>query len=162
MVLIARKRLNVYKYIIERNIDNVIVFIIRSSRDVSTVPKTFSGVLLTTLQVLVTRQGNIGQVIPHLMVYLASKKNYCWTIIKKVIFVFLGNDVIHAITSQCKYELKIILTDFQQHTKIAKYSSFSVGDKSTKYALSISGYSGDAGWYHWFILNRYDISLWFI
>lgn len=74
MVLIARKRLNVYKYIIERNIDNVIVFIIRSSRDVSTVPKTFSGVLLTTLQVLVTRQGNIGQVIPHLMVYLASKK----------------------------------------------------------------------------------------
>eukprot|EP00105_Crassostrea_gigas_P023117 XP_011442851.1 PREDICTED: fibrinogen C domain-containing protein 1 [Crassostrea gigas] len=56
-----------------------------------------------------------------------------------------GNDVIHAITSQCKYELKIILTDFQQHTKIAKYSSFSVGDKSTKYALSISGYSGDAG-----------------
>lgn len=56
------------RYTIESNIDNVIVFIIRSSRDVSTVPKTFSGVLLTTRQVLVTRQGNIGQVIPHLMV----------------------------------------------------------------------------------------------
>lgn len=82
LVLIARKRLNVYRYTIESNIDNVIVFIIRSSRDVSTVPKTFSGVLLTTRQVLVTRQGNIGQVIPHLMVYLASK-NSCGTIVKK-------------------------------------------------------------------------------
>ncbi|XP_061188699.1 fibrinogen C domain-containing protein 1-like [Saccostrea echinata] len=56
-----------------------------------------------------------------------------------------GNENIHAITSQCKYELKIILTDYQQHTKVAKYSSFSVGDKSTKYALTIAGYSGDAG-----------------
>nr|XP_022327163.1 fibrinogen C domain-containing protein 1-like [Crassostrea virginica] len=56
-----------------------------------------------------------------------------------------GNELIHAITSQCKYELKIVMTDFQHHTKVAKYASFSVGDKSTKYALSIDGYSGDAG-----------------
>lgn len=60
-------------------------------------------------------------------------------------FTVLGNELIHAITSQCKYELKIVMTDYQQHTKVAKYASFSVGDKSTKYALSIAGYSGDAG-----------------
>lgn len=63
-------------------------------------------------------------------------------------FVFLGNDVIYVIIFQCKYELKIILIDFQQYIKIVEYFLFFVGDKLIKYVFSILGYFGDVGWYY--------------
>ena len=43
------------------------------------------------------------------------------------------------------YELRIDLEDFNGNKAYAKYSTFNVGDASTKYKLLVSGYSGTAG-----------------
>ncbi len=45
------------------------------------------------------------------------------------------------------YELRIDLEDFNGNKAYAKYSTFNVGDASTKYKLLVSGYSGTAGNY---------------
>ncbi|XP_060069192.1 ryncolin-1-like [Ylistrum balloti] len=58
---------------------------------------------------------------------------------------WLGNKNIHALTASGLYELRVVLEDFQGNRKVANYRSFSVGDASSKYRLSIDGYSGDAG-----------------
>ena len=42
-------------------------------------------------------------------------------------------------------ELRIELKDYSGNSAYAKYSSFNVGDSSSKYSLSVSGYSGTAG-----------------
>ena len=42
-------------------------------------------------------------------------------------------------------ELKIVLSDFQNVTKYADYTSFHVADESSGYRLTIGGYSGNAG-----------------
>ena len=42
-------------------------------------------------------------------------------------------------------ELRIDLRDYSGNSAYAKYSSFNVGDSSSKYRLSVSGYSGTAG-----------------
>ena len=42
-------------------------------------------------------------------------------------------------------ELRIELKDYSGNSAYAKYSSFNVGDSSSKYSLSDSGYSGTAG-----------------
>ena len=42
-------------------------------------------------------------------------------------------------------ELRIDLEDYSGSTAYAKYSSFNVGNSSSKYRLSVSGYSGTAG-----------------
>ncbi|XP_071178575.1 fibrinogen C domain-containing protein 1-like [Mytilus edulis] len=58
---------------------------------------------------------------------------------------WLGNKNIYTITSNGEYELLVVLTDFQNTTKKAKYSSFSLKGPTTSYELEVSGYSGDAG-----------------
>ncbi|CAG2216993.1 Fibrinogen C domain-containing protein 1,Ficolin-1,Ficolin-3,Angiopoietin-4 [Mytilus edulis] len=57
---------------------------------------------------------------------------------------WLGNKNIYTITSNGEYELLVVLTDFQNTTKKAKYSSFSLKGPTTSYELEVSGYSGDA------------------
>ncbi|KAL5012508.1 hypothetical protein ScPMuIL_011059 [Solemya velum] len=56
-----------------------------------------------------------------------------------------GNLKINAITSQGPYELRIDLADFEGDTRYAHYSTFSVGDVTTDYQLTVRGYSGNAG-----------------
>ena len=58
---------------------------------------------------------------------------------------FSGNDVLHEITKQKKYELRIDLEDFKNNTRFALYSHFSVADLSDKYRLSLGTYTGTAG-----------------
>lgn len=57
----------------------------------------------------------------------------------------LGNDYIHAVTSQGRYELRIDLRDFDNNHVFAKYQHFYVGDESSNYKLNVYGYSGAAG-----------------
>jgi len=57
---------------------------------------------------------------------------------------WIGLENIHTLTSQAT-ELYIELEDFTNVTKYARYSRFSIGDASSLYRLSISGFSGDAG-----------------
>ncbi|XP_056020472.1 ryncolin-1-like, partial [Ostrea edulis] len=58
---------------------------------------------------------------------------------------WLGNDQIHALTSGRNQELRIDMGKFTGSMVYARYSHFSVGSESSKYKLSISGYSGNAG-----------------
>ena len=56
---------------------------------------------------------------------------------------WLGNDNIHQLTSLGSYTLKIIVTDWNNVTHFAEYSTFYVADETYNYMLTISGYSGD-------------------
>ena len=58
---------------------------------------------------------------------------------------WLGNDVIHQLTSHANYTLRVVLTDWDNITKYAIYSIFTVADEADGYRISIGGYSGDAG-----------------
>ena len=61
--------------------------------------------------------------------------------------IFIGNDNIHALTSQKKYKLRIDLEDFKGNKRYAEYSYFRVADAKNKYKLEIGTYSGNAGNY---------------
>ena len=57
---------------------------------------------------------------------------------------WLGLDKIHRLTST-PTELRVDLQDFEGNSAYAHYAHFSVGDSSSKYILSVSGYNGTAG-----------------
>ena len=58
---------------------------------------------------------------------------------------WLGNDVLHHMTSSAKYSLKIYVTDRNNMTKYAVYDTFGIADETDGYRLTIDGYCGDAG-----------------
>ncbi|CAC5390729.1 Fibrinogen-like protein 1,Fibrinogen-like protein A,Tenascin,Ryncolin-2,Ryncolin-4,Angiopoietin-related protein 6,Angiopoietin-related protein 2,Microfibril-associated glycoprotein 4,Angiopoietin-related protein 7,Ficolin-1-A,Angiopoietin-related protein 1,Ficolin-2,Ryncolin-1,Tenascin-R,Ryncolin-3,Ficolin-1 [Mytilus coruscus] len=58
---------------------------------------------------------------------------------------WLGNKNTAQITSEGNHELRIDVEDWDGNKRYAVYRSFSIGDASTKYQLSISDYSGNAG-----------------
>ncbi|XP_078616390.1 microfibril-associated glycoprotein 4-like [Branchiostoma floridae x Branchiostoma japonicum] len=58
---------------------------------------------------------------------------------------WLGLDKMHNLTTQNNYELYVELEDWEGNTAYAKYDTFSIGDESTDYTLTIGAYSGDAG-----------------
>ncbi|VDH97400.1 Hypothetical predicted protein [Mytilus galloprovincialis] len=58
---------------------------------------------------------------------------------------WLGNTVIHTITSSEKYELYIHLEDFDGKTAYAKYSTFNIEESKSNFMLHIHGYTGTAG-----------------
>ncbi|XP_071161640.1 uncharacterized protein [Mytilus edulis] len=58
---------------------------------------------------------------------------------------WLGNKYIAMLTSRKNHQLRIDLEDWDGEKKYAVFKSFKVGDQSTKYTLTISGYSGNAG-----------------
>ncbi|ELU04132.1 hypothetical protein CAPTEDRAFT_149244 [Capitella teleta] len=58
---------------------------------------------------------------------------------------WLGNDKLHALTSQRKYELRVELVDFNGEQFHATYSDFSVDNENALYRLHVGAYEGDAG-----------------
>ncbi|CAG2243819.1 Ryncolin-2,Ryncolin-1,Fibrinogen C domain-containing protein 1-A,Fibrinogen C domain-containing protein 1,Fibrinogen C domain-containing protein 1-B,Fibroleukin,Fibrinogen-like protein A,Ryncolin-3,Angiopoietin-4 [Mytilus edulis] len=60
---------------------------------------------------------------------------------------WLGNAKLHQLTSSNAYTLRVVLEDFDNETRYAEYQSFAIGNAPSKYALTVSGYSGDAGKY---------------
>ncbi|XP_023577802.1 fibrinogen-like protein 1 [Octodon degus] len=58
---------------------------------------------------------------------------------------WLGNKILHLLTVQGDYTLKIDLEDFEKNTRYAQYKSFKVGDAKNSYMLNIGEYSGTAG-----------------
>ena len=60
---------------------------------------------------------------------------------------WLGNDNIHALTSDGSNVLRIDMETFDGETRFAEYDGFSVDDNSTNYALRLSSYlaSSNAG-----------------
>ena len=57
---------------------------------------------------------------------------------------WLGHVKMHRLTTVAT-ELRVDMQDFEGNSTYAQYTSFSVGDSSSKYILSVSGYSGTAG-----------------
>ncbi|KAJ8033904.1 Angiopoietin-related protein 7 [Holothuria leucospilota] len=60
---------------------------------------------------------------------------------------WLGNEQIHSLTNQKGYKLRVDIVTSGGSPKYAEYTSFQIGDVSTKYRLSIGSYSGNAGNY---------------
>ncbi|XP_048767096.2 ryncolin-1-like [Ostrea edulis] len=58
---------------------------------------------------------------------------------------WIGNDVLHLLTKSGNNALRVDLQKFNGHKAYAKYSKISVGDESSKYKLTVSGYQGNAG-----------------
>ncbi|KAF6031753.1 hypothetical protein EB796_009960 [Bugula neritina] len=59
---------------------------------------------------------------------------------------WLGNEnVVAVLRAADNNELRVELESFANELAYAKYSSFNIGDESTKFKLSVSGYTGTAG-----------------
>ncbi|KAK3708277.1 hypothetical protein QZH41_005993 [Actinostola sp. cb2023] len=58
---------------------------------------------------------------------------------------WLGNDYIHRLTARTASSLRVDVGDWGGTRKYAKYGSFSIGDESDKYRLSVGSHSGTAG-----------------
>ena len=61
---------------------------------------------------------------------------------------FSGNKYLHMLTSQNSYSLRIDMDNFENESRYAEYSTFSVDSDVNKYTLTIGGYSGNAGKLH--------------
>ena len=59
--------------------------------------------------------------------------------------LILGNEHLHQLTAQGKYNLRINLEDFDKNKKYATFKQFAVGDAKSVYKLTVGGYQGDAG-----------------
>ncbi|ELT91416.1 hypothetical protein CAPTEDRAFT_98725 [Capitella teleta] len=58
---------------------------------------------------------------------------------------WLGNDLLHRITSSGEYTLRVDLGDFEGNATYAEYTGFSIAGAEEFYQLSISSYTGTAG-----------------
>ncbi|KAK3097514.1 hypothetical protein FSP39_010359 [Pinctada imbricata] len=58
---------------------------------------------------------------------------------------WLGNEVIHRLTSYQPYTLRVELEDWENNTVYESYSNFIIDGEDNVYTLHVSGYSGTAG-----------------
>lgn len=58
---------------------------------------------------------------------------------------WIGNELIHMLTSQGWYKLRVDLTSMADETAYAEYQVFLIGDEESKYRLFVYGYRGNAG-----------------
>ncbi|XP_006881738.1 PREDICTED: angiopoietin-4 [Elephantulus edwardii] len=58
---------------------------------------------------------------------------------------WLGNEVIHQLTSRAAYSLYVELKDWEGNTAYAQYKTFRVGSEEQLYRLFLSGLNGTAG-----------------
>ena len=58
---------------------------------------------------------------------------------------WLGLGKINRLTKEQSNTLRVDLGDFDGNTRYAQYTTFSVGDSTTEYTLTVEGYSGTAG-----------------
>lgn len=56
-----------------------------------------------------------------------------------------GNEKIYKLTSNGRYELRGDLRDWEGHSWHAVYKTFNICDETSKYKLTIGGYTGNAG-----------------
>ena len=59
--------------------------------------------------------------------------------------LWAGLEKVHAMTAADDTELLVYMESFESESAYAQYSSFSVGDASSGYKMTVSGYSGTAG-----------------
>ena len=76
------------------------------------------------------------------MIVIYSVETTCCAM---VTYIFSGNDNLHDLTSQAHYTLRIDMEDFENNTRYAVYSKFTVASEADKYKLSLGVYNGTAG-----------------
>jgi hypothetical protein len=59
--------------------------------------------------------------------------------------LFKGNEKLHHLLSQGRYEFRMDMGDFNNQTRYVKYTTISLGDEDSKYVISLSGFSGNVG-----------------
>ncbi|XP_062944452.1 angiopoietin-4-like [Cynocephalus volans] len=57
---------------------------------------------------------------------------------------WLGNEVVHQLTSGAAYSLRVELQDWEGREAFAQYESFQLGSEGQLYRLSLSGYGGSS------------------
>uniref|UniRef100_A0A3B3ZYU5 Fibrinogen C-terminal domain-containing protein n=1 Tax=Periophthalmus magnuspinnatus TaxID=409849 RepID=A0A3B3ZYU5_9GOBI len=58
---------------------------------------------------------------------------------------WLGNEVLHQLTSQGQYSLRVELQDWEGNTGYSQYDRFTLASERQQYRLYLRGYSGTAG-----------------
>ncbi|XP_070179076.1 microfibril-associated glycoprotein 4-like [Littorina saxatilis] len=58
---------------------------------------------------------------------------------------WIGLDILHHMTSERSFQLRVEMADFRNNSGFAEYQTFSVGHWTTGYMLHVSGYNGTAG-----------------
>ncbi|XP_041372502.1 techylectin-5B-like [Gigantopelta aegis] len=58
---------------------------------------------------------------------------------------WLGNAIIHRLTSQGVFDLRVDLEDFEGNRVYAQYTNFSLASEQDYFRLTVGAYSGDAG-----------------
>ena len=66
-------------------------------------------------------------------------------ILKVNCFNSSGNDVINLLTKNKPQRLRVELQRFSGEKGYAEYSTFAVGNETSKYILSVSGFKGNIG-----------------
>lgn len=61
------------------------------------------------------------------------------------LLLITGNDILHYLLSQVTYEMRLDIEDLDAQTRHVKYTSFNVGNESSKYIVTLSGFSGNVG-----------------
>ena len=74
---------------------------------------------------------------------------------------WLGNDHIHALTSQRNYELRTEFTYWSSGVSYyADYKRFKIESEANKYKMKITGYSGNSGYDGFTPHNNHPFSTW--
>ncbi|XP_062609942.1 ficolin-2-like [Saccostrea cucullata] len=58
---------------------------------------------------------------------------------------WFGNEKLYHLLSQGPYELRMDMSDFDDQTRFVRYSNISLGNETSKYQISLSGFSGNIG-----------------
>ena len=58
---------------------------------------------------------------------------------------WMGNEMLHRISVQKDYVLRMDMWDWEGNRAWAEYDTFRVGDAEDKYRLKVRGYEGNAG-----------------
>ena len=66
-------------------------------------------------------------------------------ILRVTCFNSSGNDVIHLLTKNKPQRLRVELQTFSGEKGYAEYSTFAVGNETSKYKLNVSGFTGNIG-----------------
>uniref|UniRef100_K1QI12 Ficolin-2 n=1 Tax=Magallana gigas TaxID=29159 RepID=K1QI12_MAGGI len=88
---------------------------------------------ITVNQLTDETNGALGSTVDQRCVKLASKQTFC----------VKGNEKLHHLLSQGTYELRMDMNDFAHQTRYVKYSHVDVNDETSKYRISLAGYSGN-------------------
>lgn len=57
---------------------------------------------------------------------------------------WIGNEVLHLLTNQKNYRLRVEMTDWERNTAWAEYDYFMVDDESESYRLHVTGFRNDS------------------